>query len=74
MVHRFLKNVHRAQYFALAFVRSKRARLEALTKLWDRLERSYIRSILTRKKSQHVSGGMVSNDVIEILDLDPRLK
>lgn len=74
VVHRFIKNVKLSQKYARAFIISKRARLEVLVTLFDKLERSYIRSILNRKKNQTKNGAIVSQGTMEILKLDPQLK
>ena len=74
VVHRFIKNVKLCQKYSRAFIISKRARLEVLVNLFDKLERSYIRSILNRKKNQSKNGAVVSQGTMEILKLDPQLK
>ena len=64
--------MHNAQRYARNFLDCKRARLLLLKKLWDKIEKKYIQSILSRKKEQ--SKQEVSAKTVQILNLDPQLK
>lgn len=72
VVHSFLRRVRQCQRNCLAFLACKKARVVALCKMWDKLERRYILSVLNRKKD--MAKQEVSNETVAILNLDPEMQ
>jgi hypothetical protein len=71
-VHSFLRRVRHCQKTCFEFLACKKARIAALSKMWDKLERRYILSVLNRKKD--LARQEVSNETVNILNLDPEMQ
>jgi len=59
VVHRFVKSALLIQRNGRGFVACHRARIEALIKIWDKLEVEYIEEVLAKRKQAERSAGLV---------------